>query len=57
MLGKHGPFEEGQASLAAVDRLRLICESRKLPQGMVLDLILLSLKEGFAFEHVFDNLW
>ena len=51
-------IEEGQASLAArVDRLRLICESRKLPQGMMLDLILLSLKEGFAFEHVFDNLW
>ena len=51
-------FEAKEFTLAShIDKLRLISESRKLSAGMMIDLILLALKEGFSFEYVFDNLW
>jgi DNA polymerase-3 subunit delta' len=40
-----------------VERLRLLLESRRLSRTMALDLTVLALKEGIAFEHLFGNFW
>jgi DNA polymerase-3 subunit delta' len=46
-----GRYEEA----ARMDRLRLLVTSGKLSQAMSFDLIVWGLKEGVAFEHVFDD--
>lgn len=42
---------------ASLERLRLLILTKRLSRTMVLDLIVLALKEGIVFEHSFGDLW
>ncbi|HPE65622.1 MAG TPA: hypothetical protein PK849_05535 [Synergistales bacterium] len=42
---------------AALERIRLLIQTKRLSRTMVLDLIVLALKEGIVFEHSFGDLW
>ena len=42
---------------AKLERLRLLIQTKRLSRTMVLDLIVLALKEGIVFEHSFGDLW
>jgi DNA polymerase-3 subunit delta' len=50
--------ENGHPEAAArLDRLRMLLKTGRLSQTMSFDLIVWALKEGIAFEHVFDDIW
>lgn len=50
--------EKGRPEVAArLDRLRMLLKTGRLSQTMSFDLIVWALKEGMAFEHVFDDIW
>ena len=42
---------------ATLERLRLLIQTKRLSRTMVLDLIVLALKEGIVFEHSFGDIW
>ncbi len=42
---------------AKLERLRLLIQTKRLSRTMVLDLIVLALKEGIVFEHSFGDFW
>ncbi len=57
-LGRWGSWAlaEGHFHLIEpIERLRLLSQTGRLSQSMLLDYIVLVLKEGFAFEHIFDD--
>jgi DNA polymerase-3 subunit delta' len=45
------------ASAGKMERLRILLETRRLSRTMALDLTVLALKEGIAFEHLFGDFW
>lgn len=40
-----------------LEKLRIIASNRKLSPTMLSDLVMLTLKEGFSFEHIFGDIW
>jgi DNA polymerase-3 subunit delta' len=45
------------ARAGTLERLRLLIQTKRLSKTMVLDLIVLVLKEGIVFEHSFSDFW
>lgn len=51
-------IEKEQYDLAGrLEKLRIIASNRKLSPTMLSDLVMLTLKEGFSFEHIFGDIW
>ena len=53
----HEIEREAYEKAATLERLRLLIQTKRLSRTMVLDLIVLALKEGIVFEHSFGDLW
>ena len=53
----HEIEQEAYDRAGTLERLRLLIQIKRLSQTMVLDLIVLALKEGIVFEHSFGDIW
>ncbi len=40
-----------------MEKIRIIAKSQKISQAMLEDLIILTIKEGIPFEHIFGDIW